>query len=64
MNFNKLNHTYIVAEIGVNHNGSLDLANKLATKDLKSNYLFIAFSGESVCTKIESKYSLISILSG
>ena len=26
----------------------LDLANKLATKDLKSNYLFIAFSGEEM----------------
>ena len=26
----------------------LDLANRLATKELKSNYLFIAFSGEEM----------------
>ena len=30
--FNKLKKTYIIAEIGVNHNGSLALAKKLITK--------------------------------
>ena len=52
--FNQLNKTYIIAEIGVNHNGSIKLAKKLIDKAKQAGadaVKFQSFLAENLASK-------------
>ena len=53
--FNQLNKTYIIAEIGVNHNGSVKLAKKLIDKAKAGAdaVKFQSFSAENLATNTQ-----------
>ena len=58
MNFKNSEHIYVIAEIGVNHNGSLDLAKKMidAAKQSGANAVkFQTFKADNLVTKITPK---------
>ena len=54
---NDKNKIYIIAEIGVNHNGSLSLAKELIenVKNLELMVKFQTYSSDSICARDTNK---------